>query len=204
MSREALSRLRKEYEAIQREAIPNAIAVPDPRNWLRWHYVIFGLDGCFSEGVYYGELKFPVNYPMGPPSIIMHTPNGRFIPDKKICTSMSDYHPESWSPIWKVSTIITGLISFMQDSESSTGCEVTTTSHKIKLAGLSMDWNSGSKEFMEIFNPYLERFVNKKKKIETAEPVQEVEKSRAGYGVLVFALLIMVVTYYSRQQVIIV
>ena len=32
MSREALSRLKKEYEGIQREAIPNAIAVPDPKN----------------------------------------------------------------------------------------------------------------------------------------------------------------------------
>lgn len=95
MSRQSLSRLKKEYEAIQKESIPNAIAVPDPKNWLRWHYVIYGLDGAFTSGVYYGELKFPINYPMGPPSILMHTPNGRFIPDKKICTSMSDYHPES-------------------------------------------------------------------------------------------------------------
>lgn len=158
MSREALSRLQKEYQAIQRESIPNAIAVPDPKNWLRWHYAIYGLDGAFQGGVYHGELRFPSNYPMGPPSITMHTPNGRFIQDHKICTSMSDFHPESWSPIWKVSTIITGLISFMQDNERSTGCEVTSYAQKMYYAKNSMKVNLSSPLFVSIFNDHLNTF----------------------------------------------
>lgn len=158
MSREALSRLQKEYQAIQKESIPNAIAVPDPKNWLRWHYAIYGLEGAFQGGIYHGELKFPHNYPMGPPSIIMHTPNGRFIQDHKICTSMSDFHPESWSPIWKVSTIITGLISFMQDNERSTGCEVTSYAQKQYYAKNSMKFNKASTLFTNIFSDHLATF----------------------------------------------
>ncbi|OMJ65846.1 hypothetical protein SteCoe_37533 [Stentor coeruleus] len=156
MSRESFIRLNKEYKAIQKEPIPNAIACPDPKNWLRWHYVIYGLDGPFNGGVYYGELRFPYNYPMGPPSIIMHTPNGRFISGQKICTSMSDFHPETWSPIWKVSTILTGLISFMLDKDDSAGCESTTTIQKESLAKKSMDWNNKNLKFNEIFEDYIE------------------------------------------------
>lgn len=192
MSREALSRLRKEYEAIQRESIPNAITVPDPQNWLRWHYLIYGLEGPFLNGVYYGELRFPANYPMGPPSIIMHTPNGRFIPHKKICTSMSDYHPETWSPIWKVNTIITGLISFMQDSEHSAGCELTSTSWKINLAKDSMKWNNANKEFTEIFELYKDSFT--RKELESTE----VAKEKGRYMTLWLILAALIAAYLFK------
>jgi ubiquitin-conjugating enzyme E2 J2 len=194
MSRQSLSRLKKEYEAIQKDPIPNAIAVPDPKNWLRWHYIIYGLDGPFASGVYYGELKFPVNYPMGPPSIMMFTPNGRFIPYKKICTSMSDFHPESWSPIWKISTIITGLISFMQDDERSSGCEITSDSHKATLAHQSMNWNLNNPTFKELFEPYYEIFVPQNPVTPPAKP-----KPKQSYEVLVLIFIIATLAYAFKQ-----
>jgi ubiquitin-conjugating enzyme E2 J2 len=160
MSREALSRLQKEYQTIVREPVSNAVAVPDPKNWLRWHYAIYGLEGPFEGGVYHGELLFPFNYPMGPPSIKMFTPNGRFIQNQKICTSMSDFHPESWTPIWNVGTIITGLISFMQDNERSTGCETTTRGQKVSLAKNSMKFNMSNPVFTSIFEDHL-KFLEK-------------------------------------------
>mmetsp|Transcript_5822 Transcript_5822/g.17827 ORF Transcript_5822/g.17827 Transcript_5822/m.17827 type:complete len:168 (+) Transcript_5822:388-891(+) len=43
----------------------------------------------------------------------MHTPNGRFETGTRLCLSISDFHPESWSPSWGVSTILLGLLSFM-------------------------------------------------------------------------------------------
>jgi len=43
----------------------------------------------------------------------MFTPSGRFRTHYRLCLSISDYHPESWSPIWGVETIMIGLISFM-------------------------------------------------------------------------------------------
>ncbi|OMJ83969.1 hypothetical protein SteCoe_13302 [Stentor coeruleus] len=196
MSRESLSRLKKEYEAIQKDPIPNAIACPDPKNWLRWHYIIYGLDGPFSGGVYYGELRFPAHYPMGPPSILMHTPNGRFISGKKICTSMSDFHPETWSPIWKVSTIITGLISFMQDNENSTGCEVTTAFHKMTMAKKSMEWNNNNSTFKDIFEDYKEIFTPKGQN----EPVEAVRTSKtpslAPLAAIILVLIIAVLFKY--------
>jgi hypothetical protein len=48
-----------------------------------------------------------------PPSVVMLTPSGRFDVNKKICLSMSDFHPETWNPMWSVSTILVGLLSFM-------------------------------------------------------------------------------------------
>jgi len=37
---------------------------------------------------------------MQPPDIKMMTPNGRFEVGKKICTTFTSFHKESWSPIY--------------------------------------------------------------------------------------------------------
>ena len=37
---------------------------------------------------------------------------------------MSDFHPESWNPLWSVSTILTGLLSFMVETQHTTGAVV--------------------------------------------------------------------------------
>lgn len=64
---------------------------------LDWRFIIQGPPGSVYEGgVYMGKLKFPEQYPFKPPSIFMLTPNGRFETDRRLCLSMSDYHPESW------------------------------------------------------------------------------------------------------------
>jgi ubiquitin-conjugating enzyme E2 J2 len=86
-----------------------------------------------AGGWYHGVLRFPSEYPMKvrlprcslwfaadcrclpeqPPAVLMLTPSGRFEINKKICMSMSDFHPETWNPMWSVSTILVGLLSFM-------------------------------------------------------------------------------------------
>lgn len=70
-------------------------------------------DSPYAGGEYHGVLLFPSEYPFKPPGIKvrspscaacdrlltkalfdqMYTPSGRFQPDKKICFSMSDFHP---------------------------------------------------------------------------------------------------------------
>lgn len=78
------------------------------------HYVIAGPEDTPYEGGYYhGKLIFPREYPFKPPSIYMITPNGRFETNKRLCLSISDYHPESWNPAWNVGSILTGLLSFL-------------------------------------------------------------------------------------------
>jgi ubiquitin-conjugating enzyme E2 J2 len=110
----ATKRLRKEYVALQRRPVENIQALPLESNILEWHYVITGTAGTPYEGGYYhGVLKFPPEYPMKPPSVLMMTPNGRFKTNQRLCLSMSDFHPETWNPMWSVSSILTGLYSFM-------------------------------------------------------------------------------------------
>lgn len=43
----------------------------------------------------------------------MITPSGRFQVDTRLCLSISDFHPDTWNPSWTVSTILMGLVSFM-------------------------------------------------------------------------------------------
>ncbi|EJU03542.1 UBC-like protein, partial [Dacryopinax primogenitus] len=127
--------LTKEYLAMQKSAPPFVWASPDEKNILNWHYILRGPpDSPYHGGEYYGLLTFPSDYPFKPPGIKMFTPSGRFQPDKKICTSMSDYHPGTWNPAWSVATILTGLLSFMLSDEITTGSITTTDLDKKMFA----------------------------------------------------------------------
>ena len=69
------------------------------------------------------------------------TPNGRFKPNRRLCLSMSDFHPESWNPMWSISTILMGLYSFMLDNKPTTGSIETTAAAKRKFAQDSLEYN---------------------------------------------------------------
>lgn len=78
------------------------------------HYVVTGPETTpYEGGHYHGKLVFPKEFPFKPPSIYMITPNGRFKTNTRLCLSISDFHPDTWNPAWSVSTILTGLLSFM-------------------------------------------------------------------------------------------
>jgi ubiquitin-conjugating enzyme E2 J2 len=84
----------------------------------------------------------------------MYTPSGRFQPDKKICFSMSDFHPGSWNPAWSVATILTGLVSFMLSDEMTTGSVTTTDTDKRVYASRSHAWNLQQRRFRDSFPEY--------------------------------------------------
>ena len=73
-----------------------------------------------------GKLKFPLDYPWKPPAIMMVSESGRFQTNQRICLSISDYHPESWNPVWPIRSIIIGLISFMVSDQRTAGSKITT------------------------------------------------------------------------------
>lgn len=140
---------------MQREPPPFVWAVPDEKNILAWHYILRGPpDTPFAGGEYHGVLLFPSEYPFKPPGIKMFTPSGRFQPDKKICFSMSDFHPGSWNPAWSVATILTGLLSFMLSDEMTTGSVTSSDPHKRAFAARSHSWNLTQSRFREAFPDY--------------------------------------------------
>ncbi|EJD07375.1 UBC-like protein [Fomitiporia mediterranea MF3/22] len=154
-SKAAFKRLTKEYVAMQREPPPFVWAAPDEKNILHWNYIIRGPpDSPYAGGEFYGVVLFPSEYPFKPPGIKMLTPSGRFQPDKKICFSMSDFHPGSWNPAWSVATILTGLLSFMLADEMTTGSITTSDSDKRAYAARSHAWNIQNKKFREAFPDY--------------------------------------------------
>lgn len=116
------------------------------------HYVISGPpDSPFYSGEYHGCLSFPKEYPFKPPSIKIFTPNGRFEINKRLCLSMSDFHPSSWNPAWSVATILNGLLSFMMEDTPTTGSITSTTNEKKIFALRSHKHNMDNKLFRDIF-----------------------------------------------------
>ncbi|XP_023637252.1 probable ubiquitin-conjugating enzyme E2 33 isoform X1 [Capsella rubella] len=183
-----IKRLQKEYRALCKEPVSHVVARPSPNDILEWHYVLEGSEGTpFAGGFYYGKIKFPPEYPYKPPGITMTTPNGRFVTQKKICLSMSDckdellfhsllinfgelvcylisftpactVHPESWNPMWSVSSILTGLLSFMMDNSPTTGSVNTSVAEKQQLAKSSLAFNCKNATFRKLFPDYVEKY----------------------------------------------
>jgi len=153
-----------------------------PGNLLEWHYVLEGSEGTpFEGGRYHGVVLFPPQYPYKPPSVRMMTPNGRFAPNAKLCMSMTDFHPESWNPLWSVGTILTGLLSFMHDeAQATTGAIVTSAEEKRRLAAGSMAANARSAAFRKVFPEMVEAFQREQEEAQRRQ--QEAEKKGGASG----------------------
>lgn len=106
----------------------------------------------YSGGQYHGHLIFPPDYPFRPPAVYMVTPNGRFKTNKRLCLSISDFHPDTWNPAWSVSTILVGLLSFMLEDDTPTlGSMESSLREKRNWATDSPLFNLKNDTFREIF-----------------------------------------------------
>lgn len=148
----AVQRLQQDYIRLVRDPIPFIIAHPLHANIFEWHYLVIGPpDSPYHNGYYHGKLVFPKEYPFRPPSIYMITPNGRFACNTRLCLSISDFHPDTWNPAWSVSTILTGLLSFMLEDTPTMGSLSTSACEKRQLAKESLEYNLKDEVFVELF-----------------------------------------------------
>uniref|UniRef100_A0A7R9WR95 E2 ubiquitin-conjugating enzyme n=1 Tax=Craspedostauros australis TaxID=1486917 RepID=A0A7R9WR95_9STRA len=152
-------RLTKELASLRKDPMksPRIVVAPNEANILEMHYVIEGSAKTpYEGGIYHGKLIFPKQYPLKPPGVIMLTPTGRFQPNRRLCLSMSDFHPETWNPMWSVSTILTGLYSFMIETSPTLGSIETTTAQKRRHASQSLEYNMRDVQFRRLFPEYVE------------------------------------------------
>jgi ubiquitin-conjugating enzyme E2 J2 len=146
-----LKRLTTEYMKMIKTPVEFVEAHPLEDNLFEWYYVLRPVQEPYKNGVYYGKLIFPSEYPMKPPEIFMITPNGRFQPNTKLCLSMSSFHPESWSPLWNIPTILIGVMSFMYEESRAIGSIKNTIAQKKIYATNSLDFNTSIPIFKELF-----------------------------------------------------
>lgn len=153
---------------IMKDPVPFVQAHPLPSNILEWHYVVTGPPNSpYEGGLYHGKLVFPREFPFKPPSIYMITPNGRFKCNTRLCLSISDFHPDTWNPAWSVSTILTGLLSFMLEKSPTLGSIETSDYTKRQLAVQSGPFNLQDKIFCELFPDLVDKIHDHLRQLET-------------------------------------
>jgi ubiquitin-protein ligase len=155
MSRLFQKRLAKEIQMYQAEnfKFPNLILRPTD-DLLVWYFIVYDLqDTPYEGGVYYGNIYLPREYPLKPPDFVFRTPNGRFETGKKICTTFTGYHQDTYTSTWNIMSMMEGMISFMTDTVDIAGIGSLTTSDEEKktLAAASAKWNKSQETFNTIF-----------------------------------------------------
>lgn len=186
VSSTATARLKQDYLRLMRDPVPYVIAAPLANNILTWHYVVTGpVDTPYDGGYYHGKLVFPREFPFKPPAIYMITPNGRFKVNQKLCLSISDFHPDTWNPAWSVSTILTGLLSFMVENTPTSGSTESSDGTKRRLAQETKEFNLKDKNFCECFPELVDKITADlaKKKKEAEEARDKLQKQVADQNV---------------------
>lgn len=62
-------------------------------------------------------------------------------PLPRLCLSITDFHPDTWNPAWSVSTILTGLLSFMVEKGPTLG-SIETSDYAVsdRRSRWGMEW----------------------------------------------------------------
>ena len=117
----------------------DVVAAPLSDNLFEWHFTLRGPTGTpYASGLYHGRVLLPSNYPFRPPDVVLLTPSGRFDVHKKICLSISSFHPANWQPSWSIRTVLTALMAFFPTpAAGAIGSLEYTDGEKVALAGKS-------------------------------------------------------------------
>ncbi|KAG0234514.1 hypothetical protein BGW41_001113 [Actinomortierella wolfii] len=138
----AVKRIMQEARELAREPSTDFAANPLESDIFEWHFTIRGPEGTeFEGGLYHGRILLPNNYPFAPPSLMFLTPNGRFELNKKVCLSITGYHPEYWQPAWGIRTVLVAVMGFLPtESKGAIGGLDTSVEARKALAIKSKSW----------------------------------------------------------------
>ncbi|KAF0972303.1 hypothetical protein FDP41_009206 [Naegleria fowleri] len=207
---QALNRLRKELAQIKKNPIEHIECCPLENNLFEWHYVIHSLPyEPYKGGFYYGKIVFPVDYPYKPPSIELITPNGRFKTNTRICMSNTNFHKESWNPLWNVSSILQGFLSFMLEEDATTyGSMTSTHEEKKRQAKSSAEFNSKIPLYCKLFPELVELAKRNAREAHQASgssnqgiasPIEEASTSGNNFYSWILAIIVVLIVIYIAK-----
>lgn len=155
-----LKRIMGDIKKLDKEPLEFADAFPDEKNMLIWYFLLKG-SGEYNGGWYIGKILHNKDYPNKPPDIQFITPSGRYETGRNICLSFTAYHPEKWSPMWNIQTLLIGLSSNMNDdqqTEQGIGYMKNTPEERKIYAEKSIEYNLKHheqifKNFKHLINP---------------------------------------------------
>ncbi|KAJ4827600.1 hypothetical protein Tsubulata_026406 [Turnera subulata] len=190
----AEKRLQKEFRALCKEPVSHVVARPSPNNILEWRklalYFIFFFE-LFScvfwvspyqfvmvsaevdvEGVECGHMR----HELAVFEMIFY-----YVLEGSEGTPFA-VHPESWNPMWSVSSILTGLLSFMMDTSPTTGSVNSSDAEKQHLAKASLAFNCKNATFRKLFPEYVEKYNQLQQSEQQPAPEQESSELPRGDG----------------------
>ncbi|KAJ1558985.1 hypothetical protein HK405_012455, partial [Cladochytrium tenue] len=131
----AVKRLMKEFADLQRDPSADFTAAPVDDNVFEWHVTVLrGPIPLRATGQRHQTFEIP-------PNIFFLTPNGRFETNKKICLSITGFHPEYWRPAWGVRSALVALISFMPSEPAGAVAALDyPIAERRRLATASLAW----------------------------------------------------------------
>jgi ubiquitin-protein ligase len=129
------NRIMKEIEEIKKNPDKQYSVCIGEDNIMDWYIKYHNLDDeRFKQGEYILHIKLHEGYPFKAPDFKWLTPNGRFEIARKICYNISTYHEGEWNPLWRMRTIIIGILSMLLEKDThGIGHIIGTTLDKYQL-----------------------------------------------------------------------
>ncbi len=148
-----LIRLKKEYQYLIKNPIPNMKIYVNPENILKWYFSIYNLKiddyPGYTGGEYYGYIEMHPDYPYKPPSYYMMTPSGRFQVQQSICTTNSSFHGSLWNPLWTLDSLFRGFFSLFLEDNSD---QPLAVNHMQSSIATKKEYARRSKEYNQTHN----------------------------------------------------
>lgn len=103
--------------------------------------------------------------------------------------------------MWSVSSILTGLLSFMMEDKSTYGSITTSFEEKRVYADKSFEYNQKNKTFTSLFPDMIENYKKMKKEEEKKEKIETSSNSKSEESNWINFLILMIffisVIYFS-------